>query len=188
MKTKRTAIAVAAAAIVATVGALLIAVIYDGNRAPAILIEDAPSHAEIVVSIEGVVSPGVYRLNADARLADAVDAAGGFSQEATVSGLNMAQRLSDEQQIVIPGQSISGATSPAATESGERGDDGLININSADAATLEQLPGIGPVIAQRIVDYRQVHGPFSRVEELARVEGISQAMVQKLKDRITIGP
>jgi competence protein ComEA len=183
-----------AAAIVATVTAFFVLLLDDSHDAATIVTEDAPSQSEIAVSIAGAVkSPGVYRLSANARLNDAVSAAGGFADEADLSTLNLAARLEDEQQIVIPAHGLAvaiGSPGPAmaATSSDENQANQRININVADAASLDTLPGIGPAIAGRIVGYREANGPFTRVEELARVDGISAAMVDKLRDQITVGP
>jgi competence protein ComEA len=192
--TRKLALYALAAAIVATVTAFLVLLLDDGHDAATIVIEDAPSQSEIVVSLAGAVkSPGVYRLSADARLNDAVSAAGGFTDEADFTTLNLAARLEDEQQITIPIRGVAvavGSPGPAiAATSGDKDEaNPRININTADAASLDTLPGIGPAIAGRIIDYREANGPFTRVEELARVDGISAAMVDKLRDQITVGP
>jgi competence protein ComEA len=186
MFARNTAIGVALSALIAVVTAFLVALLYDLHSAPEIVIEDAPSEVEIAVSIRGaVLRPGVYQLHQDARLIDAVDAAGGFRDDADLSQLNMAERIQDEQQIDIP---ATGAPVATPLSDGSPSLDGpKIDINTAGVAELDSLPGIGPVIAQRIVDYRTEHGPFLRVEELARVEGISAEMVRDLDDRISVG-
>jgi competence protein ComEA len=179
------------AAGLAIVSVSLFFILLDGDAAPPIVIEDVPSKIEIAVSIEGAVAtPGVYRLTSDARLADAVEMAGGFTPDADVADLNMASRLHDEQQIVIPSKSGAPNGSPFAlpASAADQSSSGLININTASASQLEELPGIGPVLAERIVAYREANGPFARVEELARVEGISPAMVEEMRDQITVVP
>lgn len=190
MKSKSMAITVAATALVASISAFMVVLLYDGRGAPSIVIEDAPAEVEIAVSVEGAVTvPGVYYLSGDARLIDAITAAGGFSPSADVTRLNLAERLLDEQQIVIPAL-VHGFASPVADspEPVATNSTNAVDINTADIEALDQLPGIGPAIAQRIIDYREAQGPFTRVEELARVDGISPAMVEELNNLITVGP
>jgi competence protein ComEA len=189
MTTKSVAVAVAATALIATVGAFLVLFLYDGRDQPEIVIEDGLARTEIMVSVDGaVIDPGAYRLKGDARLADAIEAAGGFAPSADFSGVNLAERLEDEQQIIIPAL-VNGSASPVADSPSDADENQIhaVNINTADIAKLDQLPGIGPVLAQRIVDYRESNGAFTRVEELARVNGISPAMVEELGDQITVG-
>jgi len=179
------------AAGLAIVSVSLFFLLLDRESAPPIVIEDVPSQIEIAVSIEGAVAkPGVYRHPSDARLADVVEAAGGFTPDADVADLNMASRLHDEQRIVIPSKSGAPYGSPGALPVSEtvQSNSLLIDINTASANQLEELPGIGPVLAERIVAYREANGPFARVEELARVEGISLAMVEEMRDQITVSP
>ena len=184
-------ITAAASAFLAFVSVALFLVLLDRDSAPPIVIEGDPSLIEIAILIEGAVAtPGIYRLSADARLADAVAAAGGFTAGADVTDLNLAARLDDEQKIVIPFLGTDPGVSPIARPQSD--DDAatsdLIDINTATAGELEELPGIGPVLAERIVAYRDANGPFTRVEELARVEGISLAMVDEMRDLIAISP
>lgn len=187
MPSRSHAIGVLVCAVVATVTALLVVLTWETRSAPEIVIEDAPSTIDIAVLVEGAVNaPGVYRLSGDARLIEAIEAAGGLRDDADSTALNLAARVTDEQQIVIPSLTAVGA-SPAPSESMSIAANGAIDINTADVAALDALPGIGPVIAQRIIDYRSDFGPFARVEELARVDGISAEMVRELGDRITVG-
>lgn len=149
-----------------------------------------------------VISPGLYTLPRGSRVAEALDAAGGAGPNADTSKLGMAAPLNDADQVIVPERR---ATQPATTApaQGNGGDAtptkapapegtaqlaGPIDINAATAAELDGLPGIGPTLAQRIVDYRETNGPFQTVEELADVRGISDAMVAQLRPLITIGP
>jgi competence protein ComEA len=189
--TKQLTIAAVAGAFIATISGFLFVLLYERQGAPTIVIEDAPAKTEIVISIAGAVNaPGVYHLPSDARLNDAIVAAGGFAPDADLSGINLALRLDDEQSIEIPRQRRSAEGSPVATigssGSSTAADSAHININTADAVLLDTLPGIGPAIAGRIVEYRETHGPFTRIEELARVDGISAAMVDEMRDKITV--
>jgi competence protein ComEA len=136
----------------------------------------------VTVSVEGEVnSPGVYTLVANARLNDALIAAGGLTPSADVSGLNLAFRISDGETIHIPSMTIA---SPANTNANP---DGLVNINTASAIELDQLPGIGEVLAARIVEFRERFGPFTSVDQLIDVEGISESTVEELRPLVTVG-
>jgi competence protein ComEA len=135
----------------------------------------------IAVSVDGsVATPGVFALPANARLNDAIVAAGGLTSDADLAGLNLAARVGDGEQIVVPSTSRAGLTASPASS-------GLIDINVASAAELDQLPGIGEVLANRIVAYRQLHGRFTSVDQLIEVDGISRNTVEELRDLVTVG-
>lgn len=146
----------------------------------------------VVVYVAGaVVRPGVYELAAGSRVVDALRAAGGLAPSADPSTLNLAQRLADGERIYVPrrgetpppAQGGSGGGSPQGSSS----IGGKVNINAATVAELDaQLPGVGPVLAQRIVDYRTAHGPFRDVRDLLKVEGIGQKKFDSLKDYVTV--
>lgn len=143
---------------------------------------------EIVVDVRGAVAnPGVVRLPAGSRLQAAIREAGGLSEEADVASLNLAGRLGDGEQVTIPSEpdpSTAAVPSPTlATGVSTQ----LIDINTASAAELEQLPDIGPAIAQRIIDFREANGPFQSIQELDQIEGISPEMVEGLQPLITTG-
>lgn len=160
--------------------------------------EPQPSPTTVLfVHVEGAVAePGVYRLNGDARIFDAVDAAGGATDDANVSVLNLAARVTDGQKLVVPmraagadtsvastttGTVVVSSTSPGApTTSGAR-----INVNTASQRVLESLPGIGPVTAQRIIQYRTTNGPFTRVDQL-RNAGVTAATFERIKDLVSV--
>ncbi len=183
-----------AVAAIVTIGIFVRAL--DQRAAPPIVIQDPLQDIEIVVAVEGAVAtPGVYRLPADARYQDALDAAGGASEQADLAMVNLARRIRDEDRITIPMRGMGGMTSPAVVP----GDATLIDpagsaagagidINSADAAQLETLPGIGPVLAQRVIDTRNANGPFKTVEDLALVPGVSRKLVEELRPLVTVGP
>ncbi len=139
---------------------------------------------QITVHVAGwVVSPGLVRLDHDARVADAVAAAGGAMAGAGMSQVNLAAPVADGQQVVIPAPSTAGAAEevhPAVTG------DGRIRINAATAKDLESLPGVGPVLAARIVDHRQQIGRFESVEDLLDVSGIGESKLMAMRDRIAI--
>lgn len=132
----------------------------------------------IVVAVMGRVQrPGLVELPAGARVADAIAAAGGALPETDLSTLNLARRLVDGELVSV------GVPAPAAA--GAAGG-GLVNLNTATAAELEALPGVGPVLAQRIVDYREAHGGFRTVDELRDVPGIGDATFAELESRVTV--
>lgn len=131
----------------------------------------------IVVHVSGAVErPGLVTLAASARVADAVAGAGGAAVGADLGGMNLAASLRDGDQIVVPQK---GASNPVAGAA-DRG----IDLNRATAAELEDLPGVGPVLAGRIVAYRDLHGPFTTVEDLLDVGGIGEAKLAAMRDAI----
>jgi len=147
--------------------------------------------APIRVYITGAVSqPAVYSLPPGSIVQDALQAAGGPTGDADLERINLAQELRDQQQVYIPRR---GETASRSLISGGNSDSnstgsGLVNINTASAAELETLPRVGPSTAQRIIAYRQEHGPFATIEEIQNVSGIGPATFEQLKDLITTGP
>lgn len=151
----------------------------------------------IVVDVAGAVTtPGVFELEEDARVGDAIAAAGGALVDADLSRVNRAAKVSDGQQIYIPrvgeepsesapadGSSLGGGTS--STGGGDAGGV-LVNINTADEAELDELPGVGPATAQSIIEDREANGPFSTIEELMRVSGIGEKKFENLKSAICV--
>lgn len=144
---------------------------------------------ELQVHVTGAVArPGVYTLSKGARVDDALVSAGGALPDALLGGLNLAKPLFDGEQIHVM-QALPAASEPpsssdpfqAATTASE-----LVNLNTATAAQLQTLPGIGPVKAQAILDYRQQHGAFARIEDLTKVSGIGARTFDKLKHLITV--
>lgn len=142
-----------------------------------------PDSVEVGVYVTGAVqNPGVYFLPEESRVQDALDAAGGPASSADLDRVNLAQRVYDEDQIYVP--EIGEENIPSTRIGGS--DEGLININTASAAELESLPGIGPVLAQSVVDYREAHGLFGSVEEIMEVQGIGQGVFEDIKELITV--
>jgi competence protein ComEA len=191
----RTAMSRIAIAIGAVVAAIIIVgaifVVYDDLSAPPIIITDSVPGGVIVVQVTGAVAtPGAYEVPAGARVVDVIAAAGGTRADADLGSVNQARRVRDEDQVVIPGlvqlapPPSTGVTADAATD--DASGPAVININSASAAELDALPGVGPAIAQRIIDYRTERGPFQTVDELANVGGISAAMVDEIRAQITV--
>jgi len=137
----------------------------------------------VTVHVAGAVrQPGVYTLRDGQRVQDAIAAAGGATDDADLSGLNLAQRLRDEGYILVPGKSDTPV--PAAGASPAAGKP--LNINSATRAQLEALPGIGATYAQRIIDYRTQNGPFQKTDDLLTFKLIPRSTYDKLKDLIDI--
>ena len=146
--------------------------------------EPTPPPSPVVVSVVGrVARPGLVTLPAGARVADAVEAAGGLLPGADPSSVNLAAPLADGQQVAV---GVPGATVPPAAGTGPPAAGGPVDLNSAGVAELEALPGIGPVLAQRIVDHREQQGPFTAVEDLQEVPGIGPAVVDGLADAVTV--
>lgn len=151
------------------------------RAAPVQVVVNAAQSSEARVSILGEVhAPGVVSVPHGARLADVVAAAGGFTDDADTTTLNLAGYVGDGEQVVIPALGApSEAARPAASSE-------LLDLNTATAAELDDLPGIGEVLADRIVAYRDEQGPFLSVDDLSRVEGISARMVDDLRGLVTV--
>jgi competence protein ComEA len=146
----------------------------------------SPSPASIIVDVAGWVRrPGVYEFVAGDRVIDAVNRAGGARSGADLTSLNLAAPLADGTQIVVPRP---GATNPgsAASDTGTAGGTTLININTASEADLEALPGVGPVTAAAIIDYRTQNGPFSAVDDLIDVSGIGPSTLEQIRPFATV--
>lgn len=143
---------------------------------------DRATGPELVVHVIGeVVRPGVIHLADGARVEDAVEAAGGATVEADLSAINLARLVVDGEQILVPAP---GEAVPASVQAGESS--GPLDLNQADADALDGLPGIGPVLAERIVAWRVEHGRFSSVDELAEVSGIGPALLSDLRDLVRV--
>jgi competence protein ComEA len=150
-----------------------------------------------VVDVAGWVRhPGVYRLHVGDRVIDAIDLAGGAKPRADLTSLNLAALLTDGEQIIVyrigsagaapPGGGSTIITGSGAGTSGASGSGDLVNLNTATLDQLESLPGIGPVLAQKILDYRTEHGPFKTIEGLMDVSGIGDKRFAELKPHITV--
>lgn len=144
----------------------------------------------ITVYVSGEVnSPGLIELPSDSRIADAIKACGDFTPLADKTKINLAQKVTDGMQIQVDSrtpvnnssESINNANS---NNSNDNSSSNLININTATKEELDTLPGIGPVTAQKIIDYRQEHGNFSSIEDIKNVKGIGEAKFSKMQDKI----
>lgn len=157
----------------------------------------APS-GEVYVHVVGRVrSPGVVRVPAGSRVADAVTKAGGVSGSADVAQVNLARVVVDGEQIVVPRQGekiapgpeagVPGtAAAPGGAASGNATGSGLVPLNTADQAALESLPGVGPVLAERIIEWRTTNGGFTTVEELHEVSGIGEKLFAQISPKVTV--
>lgn len=147
---------------------------------PPLIQSPVPAHRIVTVHVSGAVAaPGLVSVDGGARVADAIAAAGGALPAADLGRLNLAAPISDGQQLVVPAAS-------GGTMAGEPAADGRVRINVADATTLEALPGVGPVLAQRIVAHRQANGPFAVVEDLLDVPGIGEGKLASLRDSVLV--
>ena len=166
----------------------------DASQAPAVPPASPPaspsaSPTEIVVDVAGkVVHPGVYHLPASARVDDAVHAAGGAIPGVSTVSLNLAAPLHDGDEVVVGlpatvGAAGAGGVGPAAA--GASASSSVIDLNSATVAQLDTLPGVGPVLAQHIIDWRTAHGGFTSVAQLQNVSGIGDAKYADLKALVT---
>jgi competence protein ComEA len=136
----------------------------------------------LVVHMSGeVIAPGLYRLPVGARIDDALKAAGGPTGQGDIHRLNLAARLADGQQIVVP-RRVDPVFAPLTQSASPT--PGKVNINMAGVAELDRLPGVGPVTAQRIVAYREQNGPFTSVEQLKEAKLVNAATFEKIKDLV----
>ncbi len=139
------------------------------------------SSGDVVVHVAGAVDePGVYRLAAGARVADAIERAGGAESSGDVDAINLAAMLADGQQVVVPSKSPGGTASAA----GATAEEGPISLGTATAADLETIDGIGPVTAADIIEYRDGNGGVGSIEQLDEIPGIGPATIESLSERL----
>ena len=181
---------------IATLGLILLVVFvvivalfnfFSGSNSVSVEASEASAEevkSEIQVHIAGEVkNPGLFKLEDGARINDAVEAAGGFTDNADKDSLNLAKVVEDGEQIVVPakggGNAETGASSSAQNN-------GKVNINTADLATLQTWSGVGPSTAQKMIDYRNANGKFKTIEDLKKVSGIGEKTFAKFKDKICV--
>lgn len=139
--------------------------------------------ARLVVDVVGAVRrPGLYRLAQGARVADALARAGGLTPKADRTLVNLAAPLADGEQVIVP-MRVTGAAGPSGG-SGSAAPAGPVHLNVATLEQLDTLPGVGPVTAQKILDYRDKHGAFGSVDELDAIPGIGPARLDQLRDLV----
>lgn len=152
-----------------------------------------PSGSVTVHVVGEVEDPGVVTLDGGARVSEALEEAGGQTSDADLAGVNLARPLVDGEQVVVPEPGEAPAT-PAGSpegggpsaEGGAGGEGTPVDLNTADLTTLETLPGVGPVLAQRIIDWRTEHGRFTAVEELGEVSGVGEKTYAQLAPKVTV--
>jgi competence protein ComEA len=146
-----------------------------------------PARPILVVHVVGEVRrPGLYRLRDGARIADAVRRAGGANRKADLAALNLAAPLVDGVQVLVPSRVVPSTAGPAGSaDGGSQGTAAHVSLSSATVDELDQLPGVGPITAQKIVDYRAEHGPFASVDDLDAVPGIGPTRIEQLRDLVT---
>jgi competence protein ComEA len=175
----------ALAAVVAFVSLVLVVVNRPEPPAGEFSISEQPSDSVAIeqylyVHIVGeVVTPGMYQLPLGARLVDAVFAAGGLTESADNSSVNLARELSDGEQVIV--SSVNDQSEALGSNTG-----GLISINRAGSKQLEELPGIGPALSSRIIAWREANGGFKSIEDLLKVSGIGENLLSGLKDSVTL--
>jgi competence protein ComEA len=139
----------------------------------------AGARPRVVVHVVGAVrSPGLYRLRDGSRIADAVARAGGATGEADLALVNLAAPLSDGQQVVVPQRTADGGEPEGPAGSG------VVHLNTATLEELDALPGVGPVTAQKIIEYREQHGAIASVDELDAIAGIGPSRLEQLRELV----
>jgi competence protein ComEA len=142
----------------------------------------------VVVHVAGAVrDPGVYKLPSNARVDDAVARAGGATRRADLGGLNLAAKLEDGRQVLVPERPRPGAAvPPAGAAAADPAEGQPLNLNTATLEQLDTLSGIGPLTAQKILDYREELGGFSSIEELGEIPGIGEKRLASLREEVTL--
>jgi competence protein ComEA len=141
----------------------------------------------LIVDVAGAVrKPGVFEFAPGDRVIDAVERAGGALEKADLTLLNLAAPLTDGQQILVPKKGAAPPSGAPVTGGVPGGPTTLVNINTADEATLETLNGVGPVLAAAIIQYRTEHGPFASIDQLDEVSGIGPATLEDLRSQVTV--
>lgn len=178
-----------AAAVVLGLVVLSAAIGWGILRGQATTAETVPLHDDTVAVESGmlyvhvlgeVAHPGLYELDAGARVVDALAAAGGTTDVSDLAAVNLARVLADGEQLRVP------SIDERAAEGESAPDDGLIDLNTADQTALETLPRIGPALAQRIIAWREEHGRFASVDDLLAVSGIGEKMLAGMRDLVRV--
>jgi competence protein ComEA len=181
--TAGSAVPVVQASFGASPGAAPAVAVASGSVTASASVSAAPT---LIVDVAGAVRrPGVFEFQPGDRVIDAVERAGGALEKADLTLLNLAAPLTDGQQILVPkkGETPSGVPVAGGVSGGPTA---LVNVNSADEATLETLNGVGPVLAAAIIQYRTEHGPFASIDQLDEVSGIGPATLEDLRSQVTV--
>ena len=148
-----------------------------------------PPQSHLYVDIGGeVMKPGVYEVSEGTRLFEVIDKAGGLTEDADIDGINRAETVQDGQKIMIgrqgenPNENREDYSANTVTDTGE----GKVNINTADAAALQTIPGIGPSKADRIIEYRESEGKFNEIDDIKNISGIGNKTFESIKEYITV--
>ena len=160
------------------------------------VVEEIEESEEIILHIIGAVkNPGIVKIKEGSRIVDVIEAAGGITEDADVSKINLAYIVEDGQKIFIPSitDEITEETEYVTSESGDNiivddneGENVMVNINKATQTELETLPGIGPAMALRIIEHREENGNFENIEEIKNVKGIGDAKFENIKNNICV--
>jgi competence protein ComEA len=159
------------------------------DGAAPIAVDEDGGGGRLVIHVAGAVrDPGVYRLTAGARVDDAVQRAGGATRRADLGGLNLAAKLEDGRQVLVPERAArgGGGATVAGGAAPEPAPGQPLNINTATLEQLDGLSGIGPLTAQKIIDYREELGGFGSVEELGEIPGIGEKRLASLREEVTL--
>jgi competence protein ComEA len=160
------------------------------DGAAPIAVDESGGGGRLVVHVAGAVrDPGVYRLAAGARVDDAVQRAGGATRRADLGGLNLAAELEDGRQVLVPARVASGGAGGGTVAGGaapEPAPGQPLNINTATLEQLDGLSGIGPLTAQKILEYREELGGFGSIEELGEIPGIGDKRLASLREEVTL--
>jgi competence protein ComEA len=162
----------------------------SGGPQPVATIEvqdDASGGGRVVVHVAGAVrDPGVYKLSSSARVDDAVARAGGPTRRADLGGLNLAAKVEDGRQVLVPERARAGAAAPTGATAAAPAEGQPLNLNTATLEQLDTLSGIGPLTAQKILDFREERGGFGSVEELGEIPGIGDKRLASLREEVTL--
>jgi competence protein ComEA len=143
--------------------------------------------ADVTVHVAGAVQhPGVYQLKANARVKDAVKRAGGAHSRADLTGINLAAKLEDGRQVIVPQKEEAETSTNDQTGTNKKGNTAgkKVNLNTADLEELQQLDGVGPATAEKILEYRTEHGGLGSVEDLDEIDGIGEKSIENLRDQV----
>ena len=159
----------------------------ETSRPAAVEAEVAAPRTLVVHVVGAVRRPGLYELEEGSRVDDAIEQAGGPKPKAALDQVNLAAPVADGQQVVVPARSAAapGAAGAAGASSGAS-PDGPVHLNTATLDELDSLPGVGPVTAQKILEYREAHGAFQSIEELDAVPGIGPTLLEELKEVVQL--